>query len=282
MENAAPLTQMLYRSSIGRPGWLALGFVALLALAAMPESSAFSTVVVDAGHGGQDRGGVPWQRYPEKTFALDMAKRVDQLLRNQGYRTVMTRTTDTYLSLARRAEIANRQKDAVFVSLHFNASRNRDAAGLETFYYSGEGYRLASNIQRRMMRVNRNEDRGVKKRGFYVLRKTRIPAVLVECGFLTNHGEQRLCLDKRYRQRLAEQIVEGIVASDPTPRTRGGASRYTVTMTAKPAPPPATPEPVRTLSSEGPQVVTNATNKQFSSYSKHELRTMFLNAKSRY
>ncbi len=183
----------------------------LLVLLATPAFG-FSTVVIDAGHGGHDRGGLPNQRIGEKQLALDVALRVRALLRARGIRTVMTRTTDVFIPLAQRVAIGNSHRNAIFVSIHFNAARREGANGIETYYYSAKSARLAHRIHPLMVRVAGTEDRHVRQRGFYVLRHSRIPAVLLECGFLTNPYEGRRCLSPAYRQRMAEAIVRGILA----------------------------------------------------------------------
>jgi N-acetylmuramoyl-L-alanine amidase len=170
----------------------------------------FSTVIIDAGHGGHDRGGIPGQSVPEKTMALDVARRLQHCLQDRGYRTVMTRNSDSFVSLGRRVAIANSQRNAIFVSIHFNAARRRGARGFETYYYTSRSAALASNIHRQILRSCRTENRGVRRRGFFVIRKTRMPAVLVECGFLTNPDEARLISNAAHRQRLAHLIAEAI------------------------------------------------------------------------
>jgi len=175
------------------------------------EASTFNTVVIDAGHGGHDRGGIPGQRLSEKLYTLDVSKRVEQLLKKAGLRTVMTRTRDVFIPLSTRCSIANRYRNAIFVSIHFNSGYREGANGIETFSYSSTGRQLAAYIHRQLKRVVPFEDRGLKHRGFYVLRNTKIPAVLVECGFLTNGREARMIRSSRYRQGIAEAIARGIL-----------------------------------------------------------------------
>ncbi len=185
-----------------------------MGLAAMGGGVAFarpSVVVIDAGHGGHDRGGIPGQRASEKALALDTALRLERVLKAQGYRTVMTRRGDYFVSLPGRCAISNRYRNALFVSVHYNSSTRAGASGIETFCYgSSSSTRLAASIQRQLVRSTRADNRGVKRRGFYVLRNNRNIAVLVECGFLTNPGEAKLAASSRHRQLLAEQIAKGI------------------------------------------------------------------------
>src|SRR6266699_434215 len=179
--------------------------------AVIPENSQPSTVVViDAGHGGFDRGGIPGQRIPEKTMTLDVAQRLKAVLTDYGYRVVMTRDSDVFVPLGTRVAIANSYRDAIFVCIHFNAAPRRSANGIETYFYSSQSLPLASAIHYYVAGGAPTPNRGVRRRGFYVLRKTTIPAVLVECGFLTNATEANYAQSSAYQQKLAEEIGRGI------------------------------------------------------------------------
>ena len=174
---------------------------------------AVSTVVIDAGHGGHDRGGGPGQRIPEKPYVLDIAKRLRGVLQGAGFRTVMTRDGDYFVGLGGRCAIANAQSSAVFVSIHLNSAPRLGADGVETYYYSRQSAGLAAEIHRRVVSAAGTENRGVRRRGYYVLRHTRIPAVLCECGFLTNPREgARISGSASHRQRIAEAIGRAIIA----------------------------------------------------------------------
>jgi N-acetylmuramoyl-L-alanine amidase len=171
----------------------------------------FRTVVLDAGHGGIDRGAKGVDNSSEKTYALDTTKRVEKGLKRAGYRVVMTRRSDYFVTLPRRVALSNRQRGAIFVSIHYNWARRSSASGTETFYYNSRSYPLAANIQRELARFSPN--RGVKRARFHVLRNNARPAVLVECGFLSNSNDARKARSASYRQRLADAIVRGIVKS---------------------------------------------------------------------
>ena len=175
---------------------------------------AFSTVVIDAGHGGKDRGGIPGQCISEKDLTLDVARRLRTDLREVGIRTVMTRSRDTFVSLKDRVAIANAQRNAVLISIHFNAAKRDGASGIETYFYQKSAIPLAQKIHARLVRtVSNEENRGVKSHRYYVLRKTRIPAVLAECGFLTNGPEGARCMKAAHRQKLADAIAAAIKSS---------------------------------------------------------------------
>jgi N-acetylmuramoyl-L-alanine amidase len=180
------------------------------AVAFSTEAYGQRTVVIDAGHGGYDRGGVPGQRISEKDKTLDVAQRLRRILIANGYRVVMTRDSDVFVALGARTAIANSYRDAIFVSIHFNCAPRSGANGIETYYYRPDSASLAASIHRNVVASAPSENRGIRRRGFFVLRRTDIPSVLVECGFLTNPTEGRLAQTTDYRQKLAEQIARGI------------------------------------------------------------------------
>lgn len=177
------------------------------------------TIVIDAGHGGFDRGGVPGQRISEKDKTLDVALRLRRILQADGYRAIMTRDRDVFVPLGTRVAIANSYRGATFVSIHFNCAPRVGANGIETYYYRSDSASLAASIHRNVVSGAPSENRGIRRRGFYVLRRTAIPSVLVECGFLTNPTEGRLALSSDYRQKLAQQIARGI-RRQPAPNVR--------------------------------------------------------------
>lgn len=190
---------------------LAIAVVFLTGCASSSGVGRFRTVVVDAGHGGIDRGARGVDGSFEKKYALDTAKRVERGLKRNGYRVIMTRKGDYFIPLPTRAAISNRRRGAVFVSIHYNWARNSSASGTETYYFNSRSYPLAANIQRELSRVSGN--RGVKRARFHVLRNNARPAALVECGFLSSPYEARKIRSGGYRQRLADAIVRGIIKS---------------------------------------------------------------------
>jgi N-acetylmuramoyl-L-alanine amidase len=197
--------------------FVASALVAVLAYTNSPaaqktraSSSDSLTVVIDAGHGGHDRGGIPGQRVAEKDMTLDVAQRLRSVLGASGYRVVMTRDTDVFVPLPTRVAIANSYRNAIFVCIHFNATQRRGASGIETYFYSRDSLPLASAVHYYVTGGAPSANRGVRRRGYYVLRKTSIPAVLVECGFLTNPTEAAYAQSASYRQKLAEEIAAGV------------------------------------------------------------------------
>ncbi len=193
----------------------------------------FSTVIVDAGHGGKDSGAFRRSGPPEKNVTLDVAQRLDHKLRESQIKTVMTRDSDVFIPLNDRVAIENKQKNAIFVSIHFNDSRKRGTHGFETYYHSGASVDLASRIQQKLMTIPNSANGGIHTANFRVLRFANCPAVLVECGYLSNRSEGKQARDSEYRELLADRIAEAIVEE------RYGAGVYQpppqITAQAEPA-----------------------------------------------
>lgn len=175
----------------------------------------FNTVVIDAGHGGHDSGTATrgWRsRVLEKDLTLDVARRVERQLREAGFRTVMTRRDDRFIPLDERARISNAQRKSVFVSIHFNDTRRSRVHGSET-YHNGRGtWELAARIERSLASMRGGANRGVKTANYRVLRKSRGPALLVECGFLSNSDEASRCGNPACREEMATRIAQAIIA----------------------------------------------------------------------
>ena len=171
----------------------------------------FSTVVVDAGHGGRDNGAFRRSGPPEKSVTLDVATKLARKLRESDFKIVMTRSSDVFVDLNKRVDIGNREKDAIFVSIHFNDSSRRAIRGFETYYRSGPARSIAQRIQAKLMTIPGAVNRGVKSANFRVIKKATIPSVLVECGFLSNGKEGREAGSSAYREVLADRIAEAIV-----------------------------------------------------------------------
>lgn len=177
-----------------------------------PGAGHFNTVIVDAGHGGHDRGARSVTGESEKQFALDTARRLAKILRHKGFHVIETRPNDNFIALGNRVAISNRTGNSIFVSVHYNWAKRRGARGIETYYHSHRSLRLAANIQKQTKRAYPTLDRGVKQARYHVLRNNNRPAVLCELGFLSNPEDNRYAKSWLYRQRLAERIADGIIA----------------------------------------------------------------------
>ncbi|MGD1904859.1 MAG: N-acetylmuramoyl-L-alanine amidase, partial [Leptolyngbyaceae cyanobacterium] len=170
-------------------------------------------VVLDPGHGGRDPGAVGIGGLQEKTIVLPVSLRVAELLRDAGVQVIMTRSDDRTLDLQPRVDIANQANATIFISIHANAiSLSRpDVNGIETYYYSDSGRRLAETIHAAMLAVSGMNDRGVKQARFYVLRHTAMPASLLEIGFVTGQDDAPLLRDPVWRENMAQAIARGIL-----------------------------------------------------------------------
>lgn len=170
------------------------------------------TVVIDPGHGGRDPGAVGRGGLQEKNIVLPISQEVARQLRAKGVNVVMTRSRDQYVSLQGRVAVAERARGKIFVSIHANAiSLSRpDVNGVETFYYQ-TGSALARSIHRSIMRQIRIGDRRVRRARFYVLRKSSMPASLVEVGFVTGRWDAPRLAQPAFRQQMASAIATGIL-----------------------------------------------------------------------
>ena len=202
----------------------------------IPGVQRFTTVVLDPGHGGHDRGAISKFGF-EKDFALDVSLRARKLLEQQGYKVVMTRSTDVFIPLERRPAVANNIAGSIFVSIHFNSSNtNADARGFEIFSMAPRGApatndsvprerdlreepgnamdlpssALAGSVFHALLGHVPMVDRGIKHARFAVLRHSTVPAVLVECGFVSNKAESTLIGSAAWRAHVAEAIVDGV------------------------------------------------------------------------
>lgn len=182
---------------------------AALLLGGAAQAANFRTVIIDAGHGGHDNGG-QWGRVYEKHLALDTAYRLESKLKTLGYQTVMTRRSDYFISLPQRVSVANRHRNAIFVSIHYNYTWKQHVSGLETFFSTAEGRTLAQYVQTGLIRRTRTVDRSAKYARFYVIRNTKLPAILVEGGFVSNASERNRMKSAWFRESIAQGIVDGI------------------------------------------------------------------------
>lgn len=171
------------------------------------------TVVIDPGHGGRDPGAVGINGLQEKQVVNDIAPRVAAILREQGANVVMTRDRDIEVDLAPRVQTAERVNASIFVSIHANAiSMSRpDVNGLETFYASDSGQRLADTVHGTVLRAMGMRDRRVRAARFYVIRRTSMPAILIETGFVTGAEDAPNLANPAWRERMAQSIAEGIL-----------------------------------------------------------------------
>jgi N-acetylmuramoyl-L-alanine amidase len=169
-------------------------------------------IVIDPGHGGKDPGAVGPSGLKEAHVNLQVALKVAEKLRKAGVEVKLTRTNDVFVDLQPRCDIANSFNADYFVSIHCNAAGTPQAHGTETYCYKfgGKGEVLAKAIQAELIAVTGRADRGVKTANYYVLRRTNMPAALIELAFISNLEEERLLASVDYQEKCALAIAKGI------------------------------------------------------------------------
>lgn len=221
-----------------------------------PFVQKFRKIMIDAGHGGKDPGGIGNIGTREKEIVLDVALRLQKTLRSRGIDAVLTRDSDQFLELEERTELAQRKGVDLFISIHANIDTSHNARGIEVYHlrmldrktrdevYAPKNYQtlfrnfsmktgnkaleetlidmmytnkqyeshqlskyLADNVPKKL----ETEDRGVKTSGFYVLKNTLVPAVLIEVGFLSHSKEEKSLCCEQYRQKIADNLADALV-----------------------------------------------------------------------
>lgn len=169
-------------------------------------------VIVDPGHGGPDPGAVGIGGLQEKGIVLDIGQQVAALLEQRGIQAILTRSDDRDLDLEPRVRMAEQANATIFVSIHANSIdlSRPDISGLETYYYQS-GAALAQTIHASILQGTGIRDRGVRQARFYVLRRTSMPSVLIEVGFVTGQDDAARLSDPAYRSQMAAAIVQGIL-----------------------------------------------------------------------
>ncbi len=169
-------------------------------------------VVIDPGHGGKDSGAPGLGGLLEKDVVLSIGKRVAAILEQNGVQAVLTRDSDFFVELQGRVDIASRSNATLFVSVHANSVDNRpDVNGLEVYYYDS-GYNLAEVVRQTILQnISTIKDRGTRKARFYVLRKSSMPSILVETGYMTGREDNPRLGNTEYQNRMAEAIARGVL-----------------------------------------------------------------------
>lgn len=176
-------------------------------------------VVIDAGHGGYDPGKIGVNKALEKDINLQIAEKVKKYLEENEIEVVMTREEDimekTKLSdMQKRVSVINKTKPAIAVSIHQNSYSDSRVTGAQVFYYKGSeaGKEAATLMQEELKKLNSENVREIKENNnFYMLKKTKVPTIIVECGFLSNAQEADKLLSEEYQNALAESICSGIL-----------------------------------------------------------------------
>lgn len=188
------------------------------------------TVIIDAGHGGDDGGAIGIDGTVEKDINLDIALKLEKLLKFYGFDVIMTRTEDIMTcddgldslrkrkvsDIHNRFDILEKNPDAVFISVHQNKFEDNSQHGTQVFYSGNndESKLLAESIQNSIVSVLQPDNSRVVKKsgsGIYLLYHAKLPAVLVECGFISNPAEVKKLNDENYRMKIAILIADGLI-----------------------------------------------------------------------
>lgn len=179
-------------------------------------------VVIDSGHGGSDPGKIGINNALEKDINLQIAQKIQKLLKEQGVKVVMTREDESSLGeskvedLKARVELINQTKPSLVVSIHQNSYPEESIHGAQIFYYthSKEGEGAAKILQETLREIEPENHRQAKANDtYYILKKTEVPVVIVECGFLSNRKEAEQLCSEEYQMQVAEAVTKGILAA---------------------------------------------------------------------
>ena len=188
--------------------------------------AAGKVIVIDSGHGGDDPGKIGINQAKEKDVNLKIAKKVKKRLKKEGWKVVMTREEDVMLGDAQkgnrkihdmkaRVELINKTMPAMAVSIHQNSYQEAEIHGAQVFYYSHsqDGKRMAETMQRALLMADEENTRQAKANDtYYLLKRTEVPTIIVECGFLSNPQEAEKLTEDGYQKKLAQAITSGIIA----------------------------------------------------------------------
>ena len=183
-------------------------------------------IVLDSGHGGDDPGKIGVNQAKEKDVNLKIAKKIKKRLKKKGWRVVMTREKDIMLGdpeagnrkihdMKARVELINKTIPQAAVSIHQNSYQDEQIHGAQVFYYSHseEGKRMAEVMQKALLKVDADNTRQAKANDtYYLLKRTEVPTIIIECGILSNPEEAAKLIDSEYQKNMADAIVEGIIA----------------------------------------------------------------------
>lgn len=199
--------------------WIIFVFFAFWSISEATHHKKNQLICIDSGHGGTDFGALSEAYgYEEKQLTLSTALLVKNYLQKLGYKVIMTRSQDVFVSLQDRADLANNKNAALFVSVHFNFCQNDSAQGVEVYYCKEQGdchriacsKQLAEEVLSRIIKHTGAVSRGVRTANFLVIKRTSMPSILVEGGFLSNKEERQKIKDPRYLNFIAWGIARGV------------------------------------------------------------------------
>lgn len=182
--------------------------------------SSEKVIVIDAGHGGKDPGTIGFNNTYEKDINLDISNKLHEKLKSMGYKVILTRDTDEFIDNNDRADVANKKRARVFVSIHCNAIENNNKInGAQVLYYPNresvindlDNNVLAQIVLDQLVKGTGAANKGIVDRpDLIVLNQTKMPAIVVECGFLSNESEEKLLLMDSYQDKVVDSIINGL------------------------------------------------------------------------
>lgn len=207
--------------------WIAVSLIGILLLVpsyvnSIKNSQALSgvSIVLDSGHGGKDMG-ASYQGVDEAPLNLAIVKKLEKRLQSLGCNVVLTRkdehdlANDTAINrkkedMKKRIEIINDEKNDLLVSIHMNKYPSEEVKGFQVFYQDDLSKLFAQYIQENA-NIDLKQNKQIKKGDFYIINNSRIPGVLIECGFISNSEDRHNLNDENYQNKLVECVVKGIV-----------------------------------------------------------------------
>ena len=212
-------SKLHYRPAIRHAKWVvSTGTVAQVDTPTQPKTSSRSkgtlkglTIVVDAGHGGNDRGTTGLQGTDEKVLTLMTAESLAAKLKAAGANVVMTRESDTYISLRKRASIGQQSNVDAFISLHYDANPDSSITGFTTYYTHSNQKAIAASVNEGLASAVTLRNRGAQPANFLVLRENKANSILIELGFLSNPTEERMLTTDVFREQATHGIYQGLL-----------------------------------------------------------------------
>lgn len=177
-------------------------------------------IVIDAGHGGKDPGTIGFSGNYEKDINLDISKKLKEKLKSNGYKVILTRDNDEYVDNLLRAKLANKKRARVFISIHGNAMENNSSTnGVQVLFYPNRESTIGDLNNNELAQIMMNSlingtganDKGIIEReDLIVLNQTKMPAIIIECAFLSNENEEKLLLTDDYQDKIVDSIIDGL------------------------------------------------------------------------
>lgn len=182
--------------------------------------SSKKVIIVDAGHGGKDPGAIGFSGSYEKDINIEISQKLEENLKSRGYKVVLTRKNDQYIDNIERTKLANKKRGRVFISIHGNSIEyNSSTNGIQVLYYPNRESTIGDLNNNELAQIMINSlidgtdaiDKGIIERAdLIVLNQTKMPAIIIECGFITNSNEEKLLLTDEYQNKIVDSIVKGI------------------------------------------------------------------------